>query len=160
MAIEVGQEAPDFTLKGPDGEPITLSSYRGRSNVVLMFYPLAFSGVCTRQFTAVGTHEGRYADEGAQVLGVSVDSHHVQRTFAQSLGLDSTLLLADFEPKGEVARAYGVYRDQAGHSGRATFVIDKEGIVRQAEVALPGEMPDEGAALAALAVCNNSREDS
>lgn len=156
MTIEVGQEAPDFTLKGPGGEPVTLTSFRGKKNVVLMFYPLAFSSTCTTQFTSVRTHEGRYAGEDTQVLGVSVDGHHAQAAFARSLGLDGTLLLADFEPKGEVARAYGVYRDQAGHSGRATFVIDKEGIVRRADVAPPGELPDEGAALAALAACNNS----
>jgi peroxiredoxin (alkyl hydroperoxide reductase subunit C) len=154
VAVEVGQEAPDFTLKGPGGEPVTLSFFRGRKNVVLMFYPLAFSGVCTRQLTAVAGNETRYAGEDAQVLGVSVDSHHAQSAFASSLGLRDAILLGDFAPKGDVARAYGVYNDAAECSHRATFVIDKGGIVRRAEVAPPGELPDEDAAIAALATCN------
>ena len=77
MAVEVGQEAPDFMLKNHTGDEVTLSSFRGAKNVVLVFYPLAFSGVCTTQFSEVGPREGRYADERAQVLGVSVDSFHV-----------------------------------------------------------------------------------
>ena len=145
-------------LCGPDADlsfPLCRElADEGLSDYVI--YPLAFSSTCTTQFASVRTHEGRYAGEDTQVLGVSVDGHHAQAAFARSLGLDGTLLLADFEPKGEVARAYGVYRDQAGHSGRATFVIDKEGIVRRADVAPRGELPDEGAALAALAACNNS----
>jgi peroxiredoxin (alkyl hydroperoxide reductase subunit C) len=154
MPVEVGQEAPDFTLKNQAGEHVTLSSFRGAKNVVLMFYPLAFSGVCTRQFTDISAHEGRYADGQAQVLGISVDSFHGQAAFAKSLGLDATIMLADFEPKGAVARDYGVYLDDRGHSARATFVIDKQGIVRRAEVATTPELPDEDAVMASLTTCN------
>ena len=154
MAVEVGQEAPDFTLKNPDNEDVTLSSFRGAKNVVVLFFPLAFSGVCTRQFTQLSANEGRYAGAGAQVLGISVDSRFVQGAFARSLGLDATTLLADFKPKGGVARRYGVYLDERGHSARARLVIDKDGIVRHAEVVVPPETPDENAALAALATCN------
>lgn len=154
MAIEVGQEAPDFTLKDQNGEDVTLSSFRGQKNVVVMFYPLAFSGVCTTQFTDISAHEGRYADGDAQVIGISVDSFYGQAAFTKALGLDATLMLADFEPKGAVARAYGVYNDERGHSRRATFVIDKSGIVQRAEVAPPPEIPDEGAVMAALTTCN------
>ncbi len=150
MAIEVGQHAPDFTLKNQAGEEVTLSSFRGAKNVVLMFYPLAFSRTCTKQFTDIAAHEGRYADEHAQVLGVSVDSFHAQAAFARSLGLDATMMLADFEPKGAVARSYGVYLDERGHSMRATFVIDKQGIIRRTDITVP----DEDAALAALQTCN------
>ena len=99
MAVEAGQEAPDFTLKNPDNEDVTLSSSRGDRNVVVMFYPLAFSGVCTTQFTALSANEGRYAGADAQVLGISVDSRFAQGAFARSLGLDATTLLADFEPR-------------------------------------------------------------
>ena len=155
MAVEVGQEAPDFMLKNHTGDEVTLSSFRGAKNVVLVSYPLAFSGVCTTQFSEVGPREGRYADERAQVLGVSVDSFHVQAAFARSLGLDATMMLADFEPKGAVARSYGVYRDERGHSARATFVIDTQGIIQHAEIPVPLELPDEGAVMAALATCNN-----
>lgn len=154
MAVEVGDEAPDFTLKNPDNEDVTLSSFRGAKNVVVMFYPLAFSGVCTRQFTELGANEQRYGGADAVVLGISVDSRFAQGAFARALGLESTTLLADFEPKGEVARRYGVYLDQRGHSTRASFVIDKAGIVRHAEVVPTPETPDEDAVLAALAICN------
>ncbi len=154
MAVEVGQEAPDFTLKNQLGDEISLSSFRGDKNVVVMFYPLAFSGTCTTQLTGVSHREEEYSEEQAQVLGVSVDSHHAQAAFKASLGLTDTMLLADFEPKGAVARAYGVYLDERGHSGRAIFVIDKAGIVRRAEFTRPPDVPDEDAALAALNACN------
>jgi mycoredoxin-dependent peroxiredoxin len=155
MPIEVGQEAPDFTLKNPANEDVALSSFRGRKNVVLVFYPLAFSSVCTRQLTQIGEHEARYAGEDAQVVGVSVDSRYVQGRFGGELGLRDTILLADFEPKGAVSRAYGVYLDERGYSGRATFVIDRSGVVRSASVSdALSEIPDEDDSFRALAVCN------
>lgn len=154
MAIEIGQEAPDFTLKNPDGQEVTLSGFRGRRNVVLVFYPLAFSGVCTAQLTDIGAHEDRYAAEDAQVIGVSVDSHHAQRAFAESLGLTDTILLADFHPKGAVSRAYDAYLDNFGFAARATFVIDKAGIVRGVTLTdNPGQTPDEEEYFQALAAC-------
>ena len=154
MPVEKGQEAPDFTLKNPDNEDVTLSSFRGRRNVVLVFYPGAFSSVCTRQLTQINEHGDRYAEGDAQVLGVSVDSRYAQGAFARELGLTETILLADFEPKGAVSRAYGVYRDDKGSSGRATFVIDKQGIVQGVSLpAAPGEMPDEEEYFRTLAVC-------
>ena len=131
MAIEVGQEAPDFTLKNAAGDETTLSSFRGNKNVVLAFYPLAFSPVCTDQLTQMGGNGSKYADSDAQVIAVSVDSHYAQAAFAQSIGApDSVAFLADFEPKGATSQAYGVYLDGAGISGRATFVIDKAGMVQ------------------------------
>lgn len=154
MAIAVGDEAPDFSLKGPDGEMITLSSFRGNKNVVLVFFPLAFSGICTKQLTDIGTHEAQYAGSDAQVLGISVDSHHTQAAFTRELGLRNTRLLADFHPKGEVAKAYGAYMDDLGFSMRASFVIDKDGIVRHADVRVPKEIPDEAKYFATLAICN------
>jgi mycoredoxin-dependent peroxiredoxin len=155
MAIEVGQAAPDFTLKDGDNQDVSLSSFRGDKNVVLVFFPLAFSRGCTRQLTQIGEHEGRYADDDAQVIGVSVDSRYVQRRFAEDLGLRDTILLADFEPKGAVSRSYGVYLDDRGYSGRATFVIDKAGVVRGASRPdTPAEIPDEEEYFRALQVCN------
>ena len=155
MPIEVGQEAPDFTLKDAGNEDVALSSFRGRKNVVLVFYPLAFSSNCTRQLTDIGEHEARYADDEAQVIGVSVDSRYVQGRFARDLGLRDTILLADFEPKGAVSRRYGVYLDERGYSGRATFVVDRAGVVRSASLTdTPSEIPDEEEYFRALAVCN------
>ena len=154
MPIEVGQKAPDFTLKDADNEDVALSSLRGRKNVVLVFYPLAFSSNCTRQLTDIGEHEARYAGDEAQVIGVSVDSRYVQGRFAQDLGLRDTILLADFEPKGAVSRRYGVYLDERGYSGRATFVIDRAGVVRSASLTdTPSEIPDAEEYFRALAVC-------
>jgi peroxiredoxin (alkyl hydroperoxide reductase subunit C) len=155
MPVDVGQEAPDFTLKNAENEDVSLSSFRGDKNVVLVFYPLAFSSVCTRQLTQVGEHEARYAESDAQVIGVSVDSRHAQRRFAEDLGLGDTILLADFEPKGAVSRSYGVYLEGPGFSGRATFVIDKAGVVRGVSLTdTPAELPDEEDYFRALAACN------
>jgi mycoredoxin-dependent peroxiredoxin len=154
MAIEIGQEAPDFTLRDPAGEDVTLSSFRGSRNVVLVFYPLAFSSGCTRQLTDIGAHESRYAESDAQVLGISVDSRYSQGRFAGELGLEDTILLADFEPKGAVSRSYGVYRDDLGFSGRASFVIDKAGVVRGVSLTdNPGQTPDEEEYFRALSAC-------
>jgi peroxiredoxin (alkyl hydroperoxide reductase subunit C) len=154
MAISVGDEAPDFALKGPDGELVKLSDYRGKKNVVIVFFPLAFSGICTMQLTGIGSHEAQYAGSDAQVLGISVDSHHTQAAFAKSLGLRNTLLLSDFHPRGEVAQRYGVYMDELGMSMRASFVVDRNGIVRHADVRVPKEVPDEAAYFTTLAACN------
>jgi len=151
--IEVGQEAPDFTLRDTENDEVTLSSFRGRRNVVLVFYPLAFSPTCTRQLTAMGAREAEYAGAGAQIVGVSVDSRWAQRAFAVSLGLRDTILLADFEPKGAVARAYDVYLDERGFSARASFVIDGSGIVRSAVTVPSSETPDEDEYFATLATC-------
>jgi mycoredoxin-dependent peroxiredoxin len=155
MAVEVGQEAPDFTLVDTEVREVTLSAFRGARNVVLVFYPWAFSSVCTRQLTEIGQHEARYAGQDAQVIGISVDSRYAQRRFAEDLGLTDTILLADFEPKGAVSRAYGVYVDALGAAGRSTFVIDKAGIVRGVSLTdNPGQMPDEEDYFRALAACD------
>ena len=154
MAVEVGQHAPDFTLKNQAGEDVTLSSFRGARNVVVVFYPAAFSGACTTHFTDIGANERGYADMQAQVLGVSVDGFHAQAAFARSLGLDATMMLADFEPKGAVARSYGVYLDERGQSARATFVIDKQGVIQHVDIPVPREIPDEGAIVSTLNTCS------
>lgn len=155
MAIEVGQEAPDFTLRNTADEEVTLSSFRGDRNVVLIFFPAAFSGVCAKQFTEVQDSSARYGESDAQVIGVSVDSRYALGRFAEDLGLTDTILLADFAPKGFVSRAYGVYLDTHGHSGRATFVIDKNGIVRGVSLPdHPGLVPDEEEAFTALSICS------
>jgi peroxiredoxin (alkyl hydroperoxide reductase subunit C) len=154
VAVEVGQEAPDFTLKDQRGQEVSLSSLLEDASVVLAFYPLAFSGTCTTQLTAIGGNLARYAGEDGRVVGISVDSHYVQRAFAASLGLEGVVMLADFEPKGEVARRYGVYLDERGYSNRASFVIDRGGVVRAAEVmAVTRDVPDEETLIAALSAC-------
>ena len=130
-ALEIGQMAPDFKLKGPGGQPVTLSEYRGQRNVVLVFYPLAFSPVCSHQLPAIQHEIARFDELGATVLGISVDSHHANTAFAERLRL-SFPLLSDF--KREVSAAYGVLMPEAGHSGRAIFVVDRQGRVSYADV--------------------------
>ena len=155
MPVEVGQQAPGFTLKSGDNEDVSLKDFKERKNVVLVFFPAAFSSFCTDQLTAVGANEARYASERAQVIGISVDNRHANKAFAQQLGLTDTILLSDFEPKGAVAREYGVYLEGPGLSGRATFVIDKAGVVQyRALTDAPTEIPDEEAYFSAgLAAC-------
>ena len=121
---EVGQMAPDFRLKGPDGQPVTLSEFRGRRNVVLVFFPLAFSGVCSHQLPTIEADLPRFESHGAVVLGISVDSHYANAEFGRQLKL-SFPLLSDL--KREASTAYGVLMPEAGYSGRAIFLVDRDG---------------------------------
>jgi len=130
-ALEIGQAAPEFKLKGQGGQPVTLSEYRDRKNVVLVFYPLAFSPVCSHQLPAIEKEVARFEELDAAVLGVSVDSHYSNTAFTQRLQL-SFPLLSDF--KREASAAYGVLIAEAGHSGRAIFVVDKQGKVAYQDV--------------------------
>ena len=135
--LRAGDPAPDFRLKGPGGEFVTLSEFRGRRPVVLIFYPLAFSPVCSHQLPTVEADLRRFEELGAAVFGISVDSHWSNEAFARSLGL-SFPLLSDF--RREAMTAYGVLMDQAGYSGRALFVVDREGRIAHAEIAAsPGD---------------------
>lgn len=120
---EIGQLAPDFRLKGPGGTFHTLSEHRG-APVVLVFYPLAFSRVCSHQLPELQKFIPQFEQAGAVVYGISVDSHHSNAAFAKSLGLTFPLL-SDW--KHEASIAYGVMLPEAGYSGRATFVVDKDG---------------------------------
>jgi peroxiredoxin len=122
--LEIGRMAPDFALQGPGGQIITLSEYRGSRNVVLVFFPLAFSPVCSHQLPAIQRELARFESLGAVVLGISVDSHYTNTAFAERLRLTFPLL-ADF--KRETSAAYGVLIAASGHSERALFVVDREG---------------------------------
>jgi peroxiredoxin len=151
MAVEVGSEAPDFTLRNEDGEEVTLSSLRGR-NVVLVFYPLAFSPMCTKELHDITGLKDRLADASAEVYGISVDSPYVLKAFKRDEGI-AAHLLSDFHPKGAVATEYGAYIDQAGIATRATFVIDKDGKVAWKDVTHPGQARDQEQVIDALAAC-------
>src|SRR5437667_4317153 len=133
MAVEVGSKAPDFTLKDYNKQEVTLSSFQGEKNVLLVFYPFAFSGICQGELCQVRDELAEYTDSNVQVLGVSVDSPFALKAWADQQGYTFPLL-ADFWPHGEVAQAYGVFNDKAGLALRGTFLIDKEGIVRFTEV--------------------------
>jgi peroxiredoxin len=129
MAIEVGEQAPDFELKDQHGTPVRLSSFRGEKNVVLVFYPLAFSGVCTGELCALRDDFPEVTREDVELLAVSVDSTHVIRTWSEQQNFGFTLL-ADFWPHGAVAKLYGVFDENLGFAKRGTFIIDKTGVVR------------------------------
>ena len=127
--VEVGAQAPDFELADQHGTPVRLSSFRGQANVVLVFYPLAFSGVCGGELAALRDKFPEQARADVALLTVSVDSVFAHRTWsdAEQFGFG---LLSDFWPHGEVARRYGVFDAERGVATRGTFIIDTGGVVR------------------------------
>jgi peroxiredoxin len=152
MPLEVGTAAPDFTLKDYNNEQVTLSSFRGKQNVLIVFYPLAFSGICQGELCQLRDDFAEFDREDVQVLAVSVDSPYSLKAWAQQQEYKFPLL-SDFWPHGAVAQAYGVFNDKAGIANRGTFLVDAAGIIRYAEMNQPGEARDQLAwknALAAL----------
>ncbi len=128
MAVAVGDTAPDFELPATTGDKITLSSYRGSSNVALVFYPFTFTGVCAGELCELRDDLARYEAAGVQVLAISCDTKFAQALWAKDQGYTFPVL-SDFWPHGEVARAYGVFNDTVGCAMRGTFIIDKAGVV-------------------------------
>ena len=148
--IEPGTPAPDFTLRDQDGNKLSLSELRG-SKVVLCFYPADFSPVCTDQLSIYHEVKGEIEQAGAKLLGISVDGTWCHKAFREKLGVDIPLL-ADFHPKGEVARAYGAYLDDYGTGNRSLVLIDEEGVVRWVhESPSPLEIPGANLIFDALA---------
>ena len=129
MSVEVGQQAPDFELKDQHGTPVRLSDFRGRKNVVLVFYPLAFSGVCSGELRAMRDEFPEAARDDVELLTVSVDSVYALRAWSDTEAFGFPLL-SDFWPHGDVARSYGVFDNNRGIATRGTFIIDKDGVVR------------------------------
>ena len=129
MAVEIGDAAPDFELPNQHGTPVKLSSFRGAKNVVLVFYPLAFSPVCSGELCALREDFPEVDRDDVEVLTVSVDSMFTHRAWADAENFQFGLL-GDFWPHGAVAQAYGVFDEARGVAIRGTFVIDKEGVVR------------------------------
>ena len=128
-AIAVGDAAPDFALRDQNGQEVSLAAFRGVKNVVLVFYPFAFSGICTGELCEIRDNLGGFVSEDVQVLAISCDHMFSQRAWADRDGYFFPLL-SDFWPHGEVARAYGVFSEKAGAAVRGTFLIDREGVVR------------------------------
>lgn len=129
MAVEIGQPAPDFALKDQHGQTVRLSDFRGKKAVVLMFYPFAFSGVCTGELCEVRDQLPELESDDVQLLAVSCDHMFSQRAFADRDGLTFPLL-SDFWPHGEVASAFDNFDEKGGFAHRSTFIIDKEGTLR------------------------------
>ena len=136
--IEVGQPAPDFTLRDQNNEEVSLSQFRGHQAVLVIFYPLAFTGICTGELCAVRDDLSTFQNEDVQVMTISVDSPYSHKVFSEKEGYDFPLL-SDFWPHGAVAQAYGVFNETTGFANRGTFLVDKDGIVRFAELNGPGE---------------------
>ncbi|HEV7481990.1 MAG TPA: redoxin domain-containing protein [Solirubrobacterales bacterium] len=148
--IAAGTPAPDFALRDQDGEKVSLADYRGRK-VMLVFYPGDFSPVCGDQFSIYQEVKPEIAAKGVELVGISVDSFFSHKAFQEKLGFDTTLL-SDFEPKGEVARAYGSYLDGLGFANRTLVLVDEEGTVAWTyESPNPGEFPGANVIFDALA---------
>ena len=122
--IEPGRAAPDFTLADQDGKEVSLADLRGQTTV-LVFYPLDFSPICTDQLNVYQEVLDELTERGVRLYGVSVDSAFTHKAFQEHLGI-TIPLLADFNPKGEVARRYGVYSEERGHSQRALVMVDRD----------------------------------
>ena len=148
--VDVGAKAPEFTLKDYNNQKVSLSAYRGASNVLLVFYPFAFSGICQGELCQLRDEFPTYADAGVEVLGVSVDTPYSLKAWALQQNYQFPLL-SDFWPHGAVAKTYGVFNEAAGLANRGTFLIDQSGVVRFAELNQPGEARDQDAWKKAIA---------
>jgi peroxiredoxin len=152
MSLTIGQEAPNFTLTNQFGESVELASFRGKKNVVIVFYPFAFSGICTGELCSLRDDLGAYQNEGTELLAISCDPMYSLKAFGDAEGYKFNLL-ADFWPHGAVSKAYGVFNEDRGFSIRGTYVVDKAGVLRWQVVNGPGDArnaADYKAALAAL----------
>jgi peroxiredoxin len=146
--LRAGERAPDFTLHATPDQTVSLSEFRGRA-VILAFYPADWSPVCGDQMALYNEVLPEFHKLGAEMIGISVDGAWCHAAFGSARKLHFTLL-ADFEPKGAVARAYGAYRAHDGHSERALFVIDGEGVIRWSYCSPVGVNPGADGILEAL----------
>jgi len=126
MSLAIGSAAPDFTLKNQHGEEVSLSSYKGKKNVVVLFYPFAFSGICTGELCGLRDDLGSFQNDGVELLAISCDPMYSLKAFGEAEGYKFPLL-SDFWPHGAVAKSYGVFDEARGCSVRGTFVINKDG---------------------------------
>ena len=145
-----GVHAPDFTLKDQHGRPVSLSGYRGAKNVLLVFFPLAFTGICQGELDEIRDHLADYQNDDTATLSISVGPPPTHKVWATQSGFTFPVL-ADFWPHGAVAAAYGVFNSDAGIANRGTFVIDRSGVIRFAEMKQPGEARDQAVWTEALA---------
>ena len=152
MTLTIGTSAPDFTLMDQHGSPVTLSSFKGQKNVVILFYPFAFSGICTGELCALRDDLAAFQNDDVQLLAISCDPMYAQRAFAEQEGYKFPVL-ADFWPHGATAKAYQIFNEDLGCALRGTFIIDKTGVIRWAVVNGLGDARNNGdykAAIAAL----------
>ena len=153
MALEVGTKAPDFTVKDQNNQEVKLSSFRGARNVLVVFYPFAYSSICTGELCSIQEDLDDFQNDDVQILAISADHPFALKAWAESQGFEFPLL-SDFWPHGKISKAYGVFNEDHGMAVRGTFLVDKTGVVRFAEIKGPGEARDQDgwrSAMAALA---------
>lgn len=138
MSVEIGQEAPDFELQNQHGQPVRLSSFRGEKNVVVVFFPKAFTPTCTGELCAIRDESTVFENDDTVVLGISCDTTATLRVFSEQEKYEFDLL-SDFWPHGAVAQQYGSFFEAGGFPLRGTFIIDKQGVVRWSVVNGPGD---------------------
>jgi peroxiredoxin len=138
MTLPIGSPAPGFALRDQHGRTVGLSDFAGERAVVLVFYPFAFSGICTGELCELRDNLDLFEDASVQLAGVSCDPVHAQRAWAEAEKYDFPLL-SDFWPHGEVAKAYGVFNETTGAAVRGTFLLDRAGVLRWSVVNGPGE---------------------
>jgi peroxiredoxin (alkyl hydroperoxide reductase subunit C) len=148
-ALGVGEVAPDFTLRDQHGKPVSLSDFKGVKAVVLVFYPFAFSGICTGELCEIRDDLGAFESDDVQVLAVSCDHMFTQRAWSDAQGYFFPVL-SDAWPHGGTAQSYGVFSEAGGFATRGTFLIDRDGVVRWVLVNGPSEKRDFGGYRAAL----------
>lgn len=141
MNIEVGDEARDFTLRDQNNEEFTLAAQRGDKAVLIVFYPLAFTGICTGELKRVREDPATFSTDAVETVSISCDSVYAQKIYSQREGFEFRLL-SDFWPHGGVAQLYGAFNERAGFADRATVLIDRAGIVRFTEHYGPGDGRD------------------
>jgi mycoredoxin-dependent peroxiredoxin len=141
MSLSVGDTAPEFSLPDQDKQVVSLAELRG-APVLLVFYPFAFSGICTGELCQLRDELSVYADAGVRVLAISTDPVYSLKAFREKEGFDFPLL-SDFWPHGVTAQAYGVFNDKAGMAVRGTFLVDAEGKIAFAEVNAPGDAREQ-----------------
>ena len=142
VRLEAGQPAPAFTLADQDGSPVSLADFAGDKAVLLVFFPFAFSGICTGELCSVRDDLSSFQNDDVQVVGVSCDTTWSLKVWAQQEGYEFPLL-SDFWPHGAVSESYGVFSADLGFAFRGTFLIDTDGVVRFAEHNGPGEARDQ-----------------
>ncbi|MFP4000869.1 MAG: peroxiredoxin [Candidatus Natronoplasma sp.] len=140
--IEVGKEAPDFTLEDQDGEEFTLRDYKDRTRVLLSFHPLAGTDVCAKQMKALDNSKRKFQEYNAVPVGISVDPVPSKKLWAEKLGLEELRILSDFWPHGEVAKRYGLFMEDKGISKRANVLLDEDQKIVFSKVYPMGEVPD------------------
>ncbi len=149
MSVQVGDVAPDFELKNQFGQPVKLSDYRGK-NVVLVFFPKAFTGICTGELCEIRDELPEFNNDSTVTMAISTDTDATLKKFAEEEGYEFDLL-SDHWPHGAVAQEYGAFFEPAGFALRGTFIIDSEGVIRWQVINQPGEARSKDDYKAALA---------